>query len=170
MLCLICVYALAISAGPALADGGGTNPFGGGTDPLYPGSVLNVSAAVTGQLMTITATGTNALTSELAQPQYGLWLFTYDPQLLPISCPQALSTMENIVGVNTQVASQLNYQQFNEGYFGPFSISVPVSVHGTGPLATCAYTSLLLDDAAWASAEVTLSGSNPPSPSKPSVT
>ena len=169
-LCLVCVCALGLTAGPALADAGGTNPFGGGTDPLYPGSVLNVSAAVTGQLMTITATGTNALTSELAQPQYGLWLFTYDPQLLPISCPQALSTMENIVGVNTQVASQLNYQQFNEGYFGPFSISVPVSVHGTGPLATCAYTSLLLDDAAWASAEVTLSGSNPPSPSKPSVT
>jgi hypothetical protein len=139
----LCLCLVALATRPALADVGGTKPFGGGTDPLYPGSVLDVSATVTGSLMTITATGTNALTSDISPPQYGVWLFTYDPALLPISCPQALTAMENIVGVNTQVARQLNYQQFNEGYSGPFSISLPVSVRGTGPLAICAYTSLL---------------------------
>lgn len=155
--------ALAWAAAPALADG---------TDPDYPGSVLHVTASgplTPGSVLTITATGSNEQYSfQQGTPfTYGLDLFLVSADELTSPCATSENAEETISANNARYVRLLTFDELNEGQSGPFDISTPVTLNnGTGHLRICAYSVYgFLDDAAWATTEVTIAAA----PGKPAV-
>ncbi len=162
-----CALTAAMAAPAALADG---------TAPGYPASVLHVSIPgqkVEGKVVTIVATGTNQMTSLGTPIDYGLYLFLVDPTRLPGPCATSESTELNNVANNPGAARQLNYQQYNEGEDGPFTIKVPFTPEGTGRLLVCAYSEYVTDDAAWASTQASITkpaAARPANTARPRIT
>jgi hypothetical protein len=126
-------------------------------DAAYPGSVLHVTTTgplVANKPLTIVATGTNA---PFGTPiDYGLKLILIDPTILPGPCQQSFNTEDTTWENNPQAGRLLTFESLNEGLSGPFTISLPITPGGSGPLLICAYTVLVTDDAAWASTQVTI--------------
>jgi hypothetical protein len=169
--------AVAWAAGPALADG---------TDPAYPGSVVHVMASgplTPNSIMTITATGANVAPMSvygISTFEFGLSLFLVSADVLPAPCATTRGVEGFIALNNAQYVHDLTPAVLLEGFSGPFTISVPVTLNsGTGHLMVCAYSVYGdIDDAAWASTEVTIepaggsqvAGAKPAATRRPRVT
>ena len=158
----VCACALALASQAALADG---------TNPAFPGSTLHVS--IEGPLVAhahvnVVAAGANAPQSDPIL--YGLTMFAIDHKQLPVPCSQSSQIEETTVANDPPAAVDLTPLPGIEGLSGPFTISVPVRLAGSGDLLICAYSlssSDVLDggaDAAWASTEVTISATGSRTP------
>jgi hypothetical protein len=144
-----CIGALE-SAAAAVADG---------TNPSYPGSVLHVSVRgrmVVGQEAQITATGTNASQGGLGFGSFGLVLFAVDRDALPVACFNSENAEATLYENNDRYVNDLTFRALDEGTQGAFSISTGVPLTSPGHWQVCAYSTLVTDTAAWASAEVTI--------------
>jgi hypothetical protein len=144
-----------------------------GTAPDYPSSVLHVSVTgpkVANRPVTIVASGSNQMTALGTPIDYGLYLFLVNPKLLPGPCATSEATEETNISNNTAAGRQLNYEQFNEGESGPFTIKVPFTPGGGGTLLVCAYSEYVTDDAAWASTEAVVTGGAPTNTVRPKLT
>jgi len=156
----VCAGAVGWAAGPALADG---------TDPGYPGSVLHVSASgplTPGSVLTITATGTNVEPQSvygMSTSNFALTIYLVSVDQLPGPCPDNVEKEGAIALDNATYVKNETIRPLNEGYGGPFTIPLPVTLNnGTGHLMICAYSTYGFgDDAAWASTEVTISAGAP---------
>jgi hypothetical protein len=121
----------------------------------------------------VVATGANAPQSDPIL--YGLMVFAIDHKQLPVPCSQSSQIEETTVANDPPAAVDLTPLPGIEGLFGPFTISVPLTLGSPGDLLICAYSlssSDVLDggaDAAWASTEVTISatGSRAPVATRP---
>jgi hypothetical protein len=137
-----------------------------GTAPDYPGS--NVQVAVTGpktagHLIYIVAGGSNKLTSLGTPINYGLYVILVNQKLLPGPCASSMATELNNISADQSAGRQLNFEQYNEGESGPFTIKVPYTPGGAGTLLVCAYTEYVTDDAAWASTTAVITAKGAPS-------
>lgn len=147
----LCAGALALAAGPAWAEPGGSD---------MTGSSIKVSAPPVhnGQALQITASGTNvAQTGVEAGFTYNVSLFWVDPVKVPLPkpgpCLPQREAEENLVYSNSRYAGIITIGSPNVGLGGPFSFTFPTSsITGVGPIVICAYDNLAGgSDAAWAS-------------------
>jgi hypothetical protein len=160
------VFALCLSIG--LLIGAAPVATADGTAPDYPGS--NVTVAVTGskaagQLIYIVASGSNKKTSLGTPINYGLYVILVNQKLLPGPCASSMETELNNISADQRAGRQLNFEQYNEGESGPFTIKVPYTPEGAGMLLVCAYSEYVTDDAAWASTTAVITAKGAPSPS-----
>jgi hypothetical protein len=135
-----------------------------GTAPGYPGSNVKVSVTgpkTAGHLIYIVASGSNKLTSLGTPINYGLYVVLVNQTLLPGPCASSMETELDNISADQGAGRQLNYEQYNEGESGPFTIKVPYTPEGAGTLLVCAYSEYVTDDSAWASttALITAKGS-----------
>jgi hypothetical protein len=132
-----------------------------GTSPDYPGSSVHVSISgpeAAGHLLYIVATGSNRMTTLGTPINYGLYVILVDPKLLPGPCASSMETELNNISSDQSAGRQLNYEQYNEGESGAFTIKVPYTPGGGGSLLVCAYSEYVTDDAAWGSTTAVISG------------
>jgi hypothetical protein len=137
-----------------------------GTAPDYPGSNVRVSvtgAKTAGHLIYIVASGTNKLTSLGTPINYGLYVILVNQKLLPGPCASSMETEVDNISAEQGAGRQLNYEQYNEGESGPFTIKVPYTPEGAGTLLVCAYSEYVTDDAAWASTTAVITAKSSPS-------
>jgi hypothetical protein len=143
-----------IDAAPAAASADGTSPD-------YPGSSVHVSISgpeAAGHLLYIVATGSNQMTSLGTPINYGLYVILVNQKLLPGPCASSMETELNNISSDQGAGRQLNYEQYNEGESGAFTIKVPYTPGGGGTLLVCAYSEYVTDDAAWGSTTAAVSG------------
>jgi hypothetical protein len=136
-----------------------------GTAPDYPGS--NVHVAVTGSkaaghLIYIVASGSNKMTSLGTPINYGLYVILVNQKLLPGPCAISMATELNNISADLSAGRQLNFEQYNEGESGPFTIEVPYTPEGAGTLLVCVYSEYVTDDAAWASTTAVIAAKGAP--------
>jgi hypothetical protein len=137
-----------------------------GTAPDYPGS--NVQVTVTGpkaagHLIYIVASGSNKMSTLGTPINYGLYVILVNQKLLPGPCASAMETELNNISADQSAGRQLNFEQYNEGESGPFTIKVPYTPGGAGTLLVCAYSEYVTDDAAWASTTAVITAKGAPS-------
>jgi hypothetical protein len=124
-----------------------------------------------GRPLTIVASGTNQTTTLGTPIDYGLYVILVNPKLLPGPCATSMETeLDNIS--NTNSGRQLNFEAYNEGESGAFTINVPFTPEGSGTLLVCAYSEYVTDDAAWGTTEavVTAGAAAPANTTRPKLT
>jgi hypothetical protein len=158
------VLALCLSVG--LLIGAAPAATADGTAPGYPGSNVQVTVSgpkTAGHLIYIVASGSNKLTSLGTPINYGLYVILVNQKLLPGACASSMETELDNISADQGAGRQLNYEQYNEGESGPFTIKVPYTPEGAGTLLVCAYSEYVTDDAAWASTTAVITAKGSPS-------